>query len=133
MNEQLNFPRSFFEINPLERYLSEENAGAFHLSLRHVKSTPHLLLKHLRRPCMLMKILVASPCKQTPVHPARHPLSFEPHHHSSPRSYNLPTMINMFHECAYNRAVEAIQYESKEYEWSANQKWKEIYGSKFTG
>lgn len=36
-------------------------------------------------------------------------------------------------KCAYNRAVEAIQYESKEYEWSANQKWKEIYGSKFTG
>lgn len=36
-------------------------------------------------------------------------------------------------KCAYNRALEALEYESKEYEWSANQKWKEIYGSKFTG
>ncbi|MBP1630109.1 MAG: hypothetical protein H6Q15_1002 [Bacteroidetes bacterium] len=32
---------------------------------------------------------------------------------------------------AYNNALEAIQYEVKEYEWSANYKWREIYGNKF--
>lgn len=33
--------------------------------------------------------------------------------------------------CCYNLAQEAIKYESKECHWSANQKWKEIYGPKF--
>lgn len=32
---------------------------------------------------------------------------------------------------AYNISLEAIGYEEKEYEYSANQKWREIYGSKF--
>lgn len=32
---------------------------------------------------------------------------------------------------AYNLAVEAIAFEEKEREWSANQKWREIYGTKF--
>lgn len=32
---------------------------------------------------------------------------------------------------AYNLSVEAIALEEKEYEWSANQKWKEIYGNRF--
>ena len=32
---------------------------------------------------------------------------------------------------AYNLAVEAVALEEKEYEWSANQKWREIYGTKF--
>lgn len=33
----------------------------------------------------------------------------------------------------YNLAVEAVKYEKDEYEYSANEKWKEIFGSKFTG
>jgi len=32
----------------------------------------------------------------------------------------------------YNKALEAIEYESKNQEWSANQKWREIYGTKFS-
>ena len=32
---------------------------------------------------------------------------------------------------AYETALEAIEYESKNFEWSANQKWREIYGTKF--
>ncbi|MBD1208497.1 MAG: nucleotidyltransferase [Ignavibacteria bacterium] len=32
---------------------------------------------------------------------------------------------------AYNLALEAIEYEKNSYEWSANQKWREIYGSAF--
>ena len=32
---------------------------------------------------------------------------------------------------AYNRALEAISYESEEKEYSANEKWRNIYGSKF--
>lgn len=32
---------------------------------------------------------------------------------------------------AYNLAIEALDYESKSQEWSANQKWREIYGTKF--
>jgi hypothetical protein len=32
---------------------------------------------------------------------------------------------------AYNKALEAIEYENKGYEYSANEKWKEIYGTKF--
>jgi hypothetical protein len=31
----------------------------------------------------------------------------------------------------YNKALEAIEYEGKNQEWSANQKWREIYGTKF--
>ena len=31
----------------------------------------------------------------------------------------------------YNIALEALEYESKNKEWSANQKWREIYGTKF--
>ncbi len=31
----------------------------------------------------------------------------------------------------YNISLEALDYESKEQEWSANQKWREIYGTKF--
>lgn len=31
----------------------------------------------------------------------------------------------------YNLALEAIEYETKNQEWSANQKWREIYGTKF--
>jgi hypothetical protein len=31
----------------------------------------------------------------------------------------------------YNKALEALEYESGNYEWSANQKWREIYGNKF--
>ncbi|MFZ2968842.1 MAG: hypothetical protein WA080_07295 [Sulfuricurvum sp.] len=33
----------------------------------------------------------------------------------------------------YNIALEAIKNEEKNYEYTANQKWKEIFGSKFTG
>ena len=33
----------------------------------------------------------------------------------------------------YNISLEAIEYEEKKYESSANEKWKEIFGSKFTG
>ena len=33
----------------------------------------------------------------------------------------------------YNLALKAIEYEKKEYEYSANEKWKEIFGNKFTG
>lgn len=32
---------------------------------------------------------------------------------------------------AYNLAVEAVAFEEKDCEWSANQKWREIYGTKF--
>lgn len=32
---------------------------------------------------------------------------------------------------AYNLAKEAIEYEDNNNEWSANQKWREIYGTKF--
>lgn len=32
---------------------------------------------------------------------------------------------------AYNLAIEALDYKSKNQEWSANQKWREIYGTKF--
>ena len=32
---------------------------------------------------------------------------------------------------AYNLAVEAVAFEEKDSEWSANQKWREIYGTKF--
>ena len=32
---------------------------------------------------------------------------------------------------AYETALEAIEYENKHFEWSANQKWREIYGTKF--
>lgn len=31
----------------------------------------------------------------------------------------------------YNISLEALENESKGYEWSANQKWREIYGTKF--
>ena len=31
----------------------------------------------------------------------------------------------------YNIALEAINYESNEHHWSANQKWRKIYGPKF--
>jgi hypothetical protein len=31
----------------------------------------------------------------------------------------------------YNIALEACEFESKDMHWSANQKWREIYGSKF--
>jgi len=31
----------------------------------------------------------------------------------------------------YNISLEALEYESKGQEWSANQKWREIYGTKF--
>lgn len=34
-------------------------------------------------------------------------------------------------KCTYNRALEAIDYENAGCQWSANMKWKEIYGSKF--
>lgn len=34
---------------------------------------------------------------------------------------------------AYNRAVEAIKFQSEEREWSAKQKWREIYGTRFPG
>ena len=34
---------------------------------------------------------------------------------------------------AYHIALEAISYETSKYEWSANQKWREIYGNKFPG
>lgn len=34
---------------------------------------------------------------------------------------------------AYNIALEAISYENSKCEWSANQKWREIYGNKFPG
>lgn len=33
----------------------------------------------------------------------------------------------------YNISLEAINYEEKENNYSANQKWKEIFGSKYTG
>ena len=33
---------------------------------------------------------------------------------------------------AYNASLEAIEYEKKDYEWSANEKWREIYGTKFS-
>lgn len=33
---------------------------------------------------------------------------------------------------AYNLSLEAIAFEEKEYEWSANQKWREIYGTRFS-
>lgn len=33
--------------------------------------------------------------------------------------------------CAYLRACEAIDYETKGFQWSANQKWREIYGTQF--
>lgn len=33
----------------------------------------------------------------------------------------------------YNLAVEAVEYEAKEQSYSANEKWREIFGSKFTG
>ena len=33
----------------------------------------------------------------------------------------------------YNISLEAIEYELKEYEYSANEKWKEIFGTKFVG
>jgi len=33
----------------------------------------------------------------------------------------------------YNIALEAIENEEKGYDWSANQKWREIYGTSFTG
>lgn len=32
---------------------------------------------------------------------------------------------------AYNIALEAMAFENNKYEWSANQKWREIYGTKF--
>jgi len=32
---------------------------------------------------------------------------------------------------AYNLSLEAVVFEEKKYEWSANQKWREIYGTKF--
>lgn len=32
---------------------------------------------------------------------------------------------------AYNLALEAIEYDSKNCEWSSKQKWREIYGSRF--
>lgn len=32
---------------------------------------------------------------------------------------------------AYNLSLEAIAFEKKECEWSANQKWREIYGTRF--
>lgn len=31
----------------------------------------------------------------------------------------------------YNISLEALEYESKNQDWSANQKWREIYGTKF--
>jgi hypothetical protein len=31
----------------------------------------------------------------------------------------------------YNISLEALEYESKNQEWSANQKWRQIYGTKF--
>jgi hypothetical protein len=34
---------------------------------------------------------------------------------------------------AYNRAVEAIKFQSEEKEWSAKQKWREVYGTRFPG
>lgn len=34
---------------------------------------------------------------------------------------------------AYRAAIEAIDYEGKDMEYSANQKWREIYGTKFCG
>ncbi len=33
----------------------------------------------------------------------------------------------------YNISLDAIEYEVKKYEYSANEKWKEIFGTKFTG
>ena len=32
---------------------------------------------------------------------------------------------------AYNKSLEAIKYQSDGKEWSAKQKWKEIYGARF--
>lgn len=32
----------------------------------------------------------------------------------------------------FNKALEALEYEGKNQEWSANNKWREIYGTKFT-
>lgn len=32
---------------------------------------------------------------------------------------------------AYEASLDAIEYENKKIEWSANQKWREIYGTKF--
>jgi len=32
---------------------------------------------------------------------------------------------------AYNKAIKAISYETNEHEYSANEKWREIYGTKF--
>ncbi len=32
----------------------------------------------------------------------------------------------------YNISIEALEYESNNNNWSANQKWREIYGTKFT-
>ncbi len=37
---------------------------------------------------------------------------------------------NKARQC-YNLSLEALVYEEKKYEWSANQKWREIYGTKF--
>lgn len=34
---------------------------------------------------------------------------------------------------SYNLAVEAVDYEASQQDYSADQKWKEIFGSKFTG
>ena len=33
----------------------------------------------------------------------------------------------------YHLALEAIEYEKEGYEWSANKKWREIFGTEFTG
>ena len=32
---------------------------------------------------------------------------------------------------AYNNAVEAIQYQTDDKEWTSKQKWREIYGYRF--
>ena len=48
------------------------------------------------------------------------------------RIYNFENFRYKALRC-YNISIEAIKYEEKEYEYSANEKWKEIFGTKFTG
>lgn len=51
---------------------------------------------------------------------------------SNTRMYNHSDFRYKALRC-YNISVEAIQYEDKDMPYSANEKWKEIFGSKFTG
>lgn len=51
---------------------------------------------------------------------------------SNTRIYNDSDFRYKAKRC-YSIALEAIENEENEYEYTANQKWKEIFGSKFTG